>query len=164
MYRAVFLDRDGVINRLNMGKYVTAWDMFEFLPGAKEAIARLYNAGYLIFIITNQSAINRGLLTEEGLSVIHNNMLLEIEEAGGNVEGVYHCPHRPDEGCGCRKPETGLFEQVNQHYEIDYPNSWFVGDFESDRGVADRMGLKFILASGDGGLERACDVILNNSI
>jgi D-glycero-D-manno-heptose 1,7-bisphosphate phosphatase len=159
--RAVFLDRDGVINRLHMGNYITSWDKFEFLKGAKEAIARLSKSGYLVFIITNQSAINRGLLTEAGLEVIHNNMLFEIEEAGGIVEGVYHCPHRPDEGCNCRKPETGLFEQVSKDYDIDYPNSWFVGDFESDRQVAERMGLKFILASGDGGLEKAVGLILN---
>ncbi len=136
--------------------------MFEFLPGAKEAIARLSNSEYLIFVITNQSAINRGLLTEAGLEVIHNNMLFEIEEAGGRIDGVYHCPHRPDEGCKCRKPETGLFDKVNEKYEIDYPNSWFVGDFESDREVADRMGLRFILAKGDGGLERAVESILND--
>mgnify|MGYP000942092460 CR=1 FL=1 len=161
MDKAVFLDRDGVINRLRMGSYVTSWTDFEFLKGAKEAIARLSNSGYLVFIITNQSAINRGLLTEEGLEVIHNNMLFEIEETGGIVEGVYHCPHRPDEGCNCRKPETGLFEQVNKEYDIDYPNSWFIGDFESDRGVAERMGLRFILASGDKGLETAVKSILN---
>ena len=160
MDRAVFLDRDGVINRLNRGNYVVAWDMFEFLKGAKEAIARLSKSDYLVFIITNQSAINRGLLTESGLEVIHNNMLFEIEEAGGRIDGVHHCPHRPDEGCKCRKPETGLFDLVNAKFAIDYPNSWFVGDFESDRQVAERMGLRFILASGDGGLERAVEEIL----
>jgi len=160
--KAVFLDRDGVINRLSMGNYITTWDRFEFLKGAKEAIARLSNSGYLVFIVTNQSAINRGLLTEAGLEVIHNNMLCEIEEAGGHIEKIYHCPHRPDEGCKCRKPETGLFDLANAEYDIDYPDSWFVGDFESDREVARRMGLKFILASGDGGLERAVEAILAN--
>jgi histidinol-phosphate phosphatase family protein len=114
-------------------------------------------------VITNQSAINRGLLTEAGLQVIHNNMIFEIEEVGGNVERIFHCPHRPDEGCGCRKPETGLFDMVDEEYNVDYHESWFVGDFESDRKVAERMGLKFILASGDGGLEKAVEEILANS-
>ena len=163
MVRAVFLDRDGVINRLHMGNYVTSWGMFEFLEGAKEGIARLAEAGYMIFIITNQSAINRGYLTPSGLEVIHNNMIYEIEEAGGKIEKVYHCPHRPDEGCKCRKPETGLFKKANAEYEIDYPNSWFVGDFESDREVAQKMGLKFIMAKGDGGLKKAVEEILDNS-
>ncbi len=160
MDRAVFLDRDGVINRLNRGSYVTSWGQFEFLEGAKEAIAKLSGSGYLVFIITNQSAINRGFLSEAGLGVIHNNMLCEIEAAGGRIERIYHCPHRPDENCGCRKPETGLFQQAGAEYGIDFPNSWFVGDFESDREVAKRMGLRFILAEGDGGLRKAVERIL----
>ena len=159
MVKAVFLDRDGVINRLRAGSYITTWDKFEFLKGVKEAIALLSKSDYLIFIITNQSAINRGLMTEVALEVIHNNMLFEIEEAGGKIEKIYYCRHRPDEKCKCRKPETGLFEKANAEYDIDYANSWFVGDFESDREVAKRMGLKFILASGDEALIKAVDEI-----
>ena len=158
--KAVFLDRDGVINRLELGKYVLSWPEFEFLEGAIEAIAELSNAGYMIFIITNQSPIGRGMLTEEGLEVIHNNMLFEIEQGGGTVEAVFHCPHAPDDRCGCRKPETGLFDRVNEKYDIDYRNSWFIGDFESDRQVAERVGLRFILAKGPGGLKRAAGEII----
>jgi len=161
VHRVVFLDRDGVINRLNRGSYVTSWDKFVFLEGAKEAIAKLSGSGFLVFIITNQSAINRGLLTEAGLEVIHNNMLCEIEEAGGKIEGIYHCPHRPDEKCKCRKPETGLFERAARDHAIDFGNSWFVGDFDSDREVAERMGLRFIRAEGDGGLAKAVEKILS---
>lgn len=160
MDRAVFLDRDGVINRLRRGGYVTAWPMFEFLTGAREAIARLARTDFLIIVITNQSAINRGLLTEEGLEVIHNNMVFEIEQAGGRIDGIYHCPHHPDDKCKCRKPETGLFDRVKRDQEIDFSESWFVGDMESDRRVAERMGMSFILAEGDGGLERAVRTIL----
>ncbi len=163
MDKAVFLDRDGVINRLEMGKYVLSWPEFEFLEGVKEAIAQLSGAGFKIFIITNQSPIGRGMLTEEGLAVIHNNMLFEIEQAGGLVEEVFHCPHAPDEGCKCRKPETGLFDQVNEKYSIDYANSWFIGDFESDREVAEKVGLRFIMAKGPGGLKRAAERILSFS-
>ena len=160
MAKAVFLDRDGVINRLSKGDYVTSWDKFVFLKGAKESIARLSKAGYLVFVVTNQSAINRGLMTEAGLHVIHNNMTYEIEEVGGSIERIFHCPHRPDEGCACRKPETGLFDMVDEEYNVDYQESWFVGDFESDRQVAEKMGLKFILANGDDGLKKAVDEIL----
>ncbi len=163
MAKAVFLDRDGVINRLNRGSYVTSWDKFVFLEDAKKAIAKLSGSGFLVFIITNQSAINRGLLTEAGLEVIHNNMLYEIEAAGGKIERIYYCPHRPDEKCRCRKPETGLFKQASAEYDIDYPNSWFVGDFESDREVAKKMGLRFVRAEGDGGLKKAVDKILAES-
>ena len=158
--KAVFLDRDGVINRLEMGKYVLSWPEFEFLDGAVDAIAGLSGAGFTIFIMTNQSPIGRGMLTEEGLAVIHNNMLFEIEQGGGIVEGIYYCPHTPEDHCKCRKPETGLFDQVNESHDIDYANSWFVGDFESDRQVAERMNLRFILASGPGGLKDAVERII----
>ena len=163
MDKFVFLDRDGVINRLELGKYVLSWLDFEFLEGAIEAIADISGAGYKIVIITNQSPIGRGMLTEEGLTVIHNNMLFEIEQGGGIVEEVFHCPHAPEDKCGCRKPETGLFDQANEKYEIDYANSWFVGDFESDREVANRVGLRFILAKDDGGLKKAAEVIISKS-
>jgi len=159
--RFVFLDRDGVINKMKPENYVLSWPEFEFLEGAIEAIAKLSGSGYKIIIITNQSPIGRGMLTEEGLAVIHNNMLFEIEQGGGIVEEVFHCPHAPDENCKCRKPETGLFDQVNETYDIDYPNSWFVGDFESDRKVAKRMNLKFILAKGPNGLKKAVEQILS---
>ena len=158
--KAVFLDRDGVINRLEMGKYVLTWPEFNFLEGAIEAIAELSGAGFKVFIITNQSPIGRGMLTEEGLEVIHNNMLFEIEQGGGRVDDIFHCPHAPEDNCNCRKPETGLFDRVNERHDIDYANSWFVGDFESDRQVAERMGLKFILAKGPGGLKNAAEKIL----
>jgi D,D-heptose 1,7-bisphosphate phosphatase len=140
--KAVFLDRDGVINVLDMGSYVTSWDKFIFLEGVIEAIVELNRAGYLVIIITNQSAINRGLMTEEDLKEIHSKMLAEIENAGGHVEGIYHCPHAPDENCGCRKPNTGMFDKVNQDYEIDYANSWFVGDFESKEAVGQILEFK----------------------
>lgn len=160
--RAVFLDRDGVINRLVMRKYVTSWERFEFLDGVIESIARLADAGFLIIIITNQSAINRGQMTAADLEKIHERMMTEIENGGGRVDAIYHCPHTPEENCPCRKPETGMFDRVNQDFEIDYPNSWFVGDFDSDREVAEKMNLKFILAKGDGGLKKAVDEILES--
>jgi D,D-heptose 1,7-bisphosphate phosphatase len=158
--RAIFLDRDGVVNRLIENGYVTSWDKFDFLEGVKESIVRLNEAGYLVVIITNQSAINRGLMTPEDLKEIHKKMLAEIETSGGKVDGIYHCPHAPEEHCQCRKPETGMFDMVNQDFDINYHNSWFIGDFESDRLVAERMNLNFKLAKGDGGLSKAVDKIL----
>jgi D-glycero-D-manno-heptose 1,7-bisphosphate phosphatase len=158
--KAVFLDRDGVVNRLEMGDYVTSWDKFEFLEGVIPAITELNNAGFLVIIITNQSAVNRGLMSTQDLVEIHMRMLTEMEKKGASVDAIYYCPHAPDEGCDCRKPKAGMFNQVNGDFEIDYPNSWFVGDFESDREVAQRMGLKFIMAKGDNGLKNALGQIL----
>ena len=158
--KAVFLDRDGVINRLELGLYTTSWEKFEFLEGAAESIAPLNEAGYLIIVITNQSAINRGMMTQDDLEVIHGNMVAEIEKAGGRVDGIYFCPHRPDEDCGCRKPKPGMFDQINEDFDIDYSKSWFVGDFESDRQVAEAVGLNFIMVKGDNGLRNALSIIL----
>lgn len=160
MERVVFLDRDGVINEMKLGKYVTAWKDFHFIDGALDALRELASTEFRIIIITNQSPVNRGLITEEELKEIHGRMVQAIRDSGGRVDAIYHCPHRPDEGCGCRKPETGLFEQASRDYEIDFPGSWFVGDFESDRQVAERVGVNFILAEGPGGLKRAVDRIL----
>jgi histidinol-phosphate phosphatase family protein len=160
--KAVFLDRDGVINRLEVGDYVTSWDKFVFIPGAQEAIAALSRAGYLIIIITNQSVINRGLLSEAQLSEMHELMRAEVERSGGRIDAIYYCPHTPEENCPCRKPGTGMFDRVNEDYDIDYEQSWFVGDFDSDREVAENMDLKFILAQGDGGLLAASRKILQD--
>lgn len=160
MDKAVFLDRDGVINRLIVDGYVTTWDEFIFNEGVIEAIKELNEAGFKVIIVTNQSGINRGIMTEQSLLDIHSRMVEEVEKAGAHIDGIYYCPHAPHEACGCRKPETGLFDQVNTDFEIDYSESWFIGDFESDRGVANKMGLKFKLAKGDGGLRRVVGEIL----
>ncbi len=160
--KAVFLDRDGVINRLYPGNYVTRWEDFEFLGGVKEAIADLASTDFKIIIITNQSPINRGLMTEYELKVIHEHMVDAIVEAGGRIDSIYFCPHAPHEGCDCRKPEPGMFDRAISFHDIDARSSWFIGDFESDEEAAARVGLKFKLAEGDGGLRRAVDEILRD--
>lgn len=161
MKRAIFLDRDGVINVLRLGQYVTKWDDFQFLEGALEAIQKIAKTEFLIIIITNQSPINRGFITEEELKQIHDQMVHTIQNSGGRIDAIYHCPHRPDETCKCRKPRTGLFEMAAKDFEIDFLNSWFIGDFKSDEEVAKKVGVNFMLAEGPGGLKRAIDKILD---
>ncbi len=163
MNKAVFLDRDGVINRLNLGSYVTKWEQFEFLEGVKDAIKDLAATDFKIIMITNQSAINRGLMTEYELKVIHEHMVDAIVEAGGRIDSIYFCPHAPHEECTCRKPEPGMFDRAIEFHGIDVSNSWFIGDFESDEEAAARVGLKFKLAEGDGGLKKAVDELLNEN-
>ena len=163
MNKAVFLDRDGVINRLYLGNYVTKWEHFEFLEGAKDAIKDLAQTDFKIIIITNQSPINRGLMTEYELKVIHEHMVDAIREAGGRIDSIYFCPHAPHEECTCRKPEPGMFDQAIGFHDIDVKASWFIGDFESDEEAAARVGLNFKLAEGDGGLRKAVDEILNEN-
>jgi len=151
--RVVFLDRDGVINRLAPDNgYVTSWDMFEFLPGVLEALVELKNGGYRIVIVTNQSCIGRGLATHEDINLIHRIMGEKIEEAGGAVDGIYYCPHKPDSGCSCRKPKPGLFLAAQGDLGIDLVQSIVVGDSLSDLQAVDKIHATSILVETGHGM------------
>jgi len=115
---AVFLDRDGVINH-NRSDYVKSWKEFVFLPGALEAIARLAASAYAIVVVTNQSAIGRGIIPVEAVDDIHRRMVRRVQSAGGRIDAVSLCPHRPDEGCLCRKPAPGMLWEAAGQLSID---------------------------------------------
>ncbi|MBI4170707.1 MAG: D-glycero-beta-D-manno-heptose 1,7-bisphosphate 7-phosphatase [Candidatus Aenigmarchaeota archaeon] len=144
MYRAVFLDRDGVINK-ESDAYIKSWNEFEFLPGSKEAIALLTKNNYTTFVITNQSGLTRGLITEASLLDIHRQMTAEIEQAGGKITEIYYCGHHPDDGCECRKPNTGMLESAVKDYGISLPDSYVVGDKPLDIEMGKRAGCTTIL-------------------
>ena len=133
--KAVFLDRDGVINE-NRRDYVKSWDQFEFLPGALASLRRLANTPYAIVVLSNQSAINRGLVSWAEVNAINDRMLREIKQAGGRIDGVYVCPHCPDEACDCRKPKPGLLYQAADELGIDLASSYLVGDALCDMQAA----------------------------
>lgn len=143
--KAVFLDRDGVINRCAPPhKYIRTWDEFTFLPGAIEGIRRLNEAGFQIFVITNQRGIARGLMTMEDLAMLHTRMCEQLEQAGARIDGIYVCPH--GEGvCDCRKPRIGLFKQVERQSPIDKVHSWMIGDSQSDILSGQTYGVKTVL-------------------
>ena len=110
--KAVFLDRDGVINRNPPDNgYVCQWSDFTFIPNVLHAIRGLCQNGYHIFVVTNQAGIGKGIYTEQQLADIHSRMLSEIEDNGGKISKVYYCPHHPNAKCKCRKPEPGLLLQ-----------------------------------------------------
>ena len=148
--QAVFLDRDGVICQ-NRADYVKNWDEFLFLPGAKQAIASLSKLNIPIVVITNQSAIGRGLVSAETVAEINRRMTAEIVTAGGRVDKVMVCPHRPEERCGCRKPEPGMLLQAAQELNINLKRSFLVGDALSDLMAGRRVGChNFLLLTGRG--------------
>jgi len=151
MKKAIFLDRDGVINR-KRDDYVKIIDEFVVIDGIERAIRMLKNNGYLIIVITNQSAVNRGLLTEEGLNDIHNHMLKELEKNGAKIDGVYYCLHRPEENCECRKPKPGMLIKAINDFSISAQDSFFVGDSESDIIAAKRAGVRGIQIDKNQGL------------
>lgn len=137
----IFLDRDGVINR-DSDAYVKSWAEFEFLPGSLAALKKLTLAGYRIIVITNQSIIGRKWVSLETLEDIFTRMRAEIEKSGGRIHDIFFCPHKPDAGCGCRKPETGLIEKAARAYGIDISATTMVGDSAKDILCARKAGCK----------------------
>jgi D-glycero-D-manno-heptose 1,7-bisphosphate phosphatase len=141
---AIFLDRDGVIN-CERADYVKAWHEFEFLPGALSALSALAKLKKPILVISNQSAIGRGLMTKEIVQAIHQQALILIRAAGGRVDDFFICPHAPEADCTCRKPKPGLLRQAAQRYQLDLTRCVFVGDAISDYQAAQAVGCRSIL-------------------
>lgn len=144
--KCVFLDRDGVINKkAPEGDYIRSWNEFKFLPGIKETIKKLNNAGFLTIIISNQSGIAIGIMSEEDLKEIHIKMLEELSKTGANIDSIYHCPHNEKDNCACRKPKTGMLLKAKEDFNIDLTKSWIIGDSESDIIAGQKAGCKTIL-------------------
>ena len=142
--KAVFVDRDGVINR-NRADHVKSWDEFVFLPNAVEALTELSRHGMRTVILTNQAAINRGIVSRRVIDDIHARMIALLQDAGARVEGVFCCPHRPEEHCSCRKPRPGLLLQAAEQLGIDLESSYLIGDALSDVAAGRAVGCKTIL-------------------
>jgi D-glycero-D-manno-heptose 1,7-bisphosphate phosphatase len=142
--RAVFLDRDGVINR-DRPDYVKSWEEFEFLPGALEALRLLALGPRRIIVVSNQSAIGRGLVSREDVDRIHARMTEAVRGAGGRIDAIYYCPHRPDEGCPCRKPRPGLLRKAARELGLDLPGSLLIGDDLQDLETAVAAGVRPVL-------------------
>jgi len=147
---AVFLDRDGVICE-NRADYVRSWAEFAFLPGVLAALCRLASTGWPSIVISNQSAVGRGLVSLDTVNAINENMLAHIRKSGGHIDAIYVCPHHPDEGCVCRKPQPGLLLQAAADYGLDLSRSCLIGDAESDMGAALEVGvLPLLVLTGRG--------------
>ena len=151
--RAVFLDRDGVINE-NRADHVKTWSEFRFLPGAFDALAQLHTAGLLTFVITNQAVVNRGMVPRETLDEINARMMTEVERRGGRIEAVAYCPHRPDERCRCRKPQPGLILDLMERYRLSPRACVVIGDALSDIDAARAAGTAAMLVRTGRGREQ----------
>jgi len=148
--KLIILDRDGVINE-DSDDYIKSVEEWIPIPGSIEAIARLSKADYIVTVATNQSGIGRKLLDEYDLAVIHQTMCDRVEEAGGAINGVFFCPHRPDEGCACRKPGIGMFTQIECEFGTSVKNVPFVGDSLTDIAAARMAGcIPVLVRTGKG--------------
>ncbi|WP_223700595.1 D-glycero-alpha-D-manno-heptose-1,7-bisphosphate 7-phosphatase [Sutcliffiella deserti] len=146
MYQGIFLDRDGVINEVlsKRVKFVNKPSDFHFLPGAKEGIRLLSEAGYKLFVVTNQGGVGLGFMDSLALNEIHQFMVKEIKKAGGEIEEVSACIHKPDEGCMCRKPGAKMIEDLAEKYRINLSSSYMIGDREPDILAGKSAGTKTI--------------------
>jgi len=144
--RVVLLDRDGVINADRQG-YILSWEQFRFLPGSKAALRILKERGCHVHIVSNQSAVGRGLMTEKDLDAITGRMLRAIRREGGEIESVQYCTHRPEENCDCRKPKTGLLRQVARKSGVDLGRAWLIGDKLTDMEAGNAMGCRTIFVN-----------------
>ncbi len=150
---AVFLDRDGVIIE-NRPDYVKCWEEVRFLRGSHEALRRLKASKYVLVVVTNQSAVGRGIISLEQALTINCRVIREIERQRGRVDATYLCPHAPDEGCSCRKPAPGMLLQAAEELGLDLTSSYLVGDALSDIQAARSAGVQSILVLTGRGTEQ----------
>jgi D-sedoheptulose 7-phosphate isomerase len=148
---AVFFDRDGVINERIYGGYIGGWDQFHFLDGIKSAMASLSKLNLPIIVVSNQASVGRSLLSPATLREITERFVKALQEAGARVSAVYYCPHTPEQGCGCRKPRSGLLEAAARDWRIDLRRSVLIGDSESDVQAARALGCHAILFAARNG-------------
>ena len=149
------LDRDGVIN-FDSDAFIKSPDEWLPIPGSLEAIARLHQAGWRVVVASNQSGVGRGLMDEDSLEAIHRRMEQAVTAAGGHFDGIYYCPHHPDEGCKCRKPLPGLLNAIATHFDISLEHVPVIGDSERDLEAATAAGAEPVLVlTGNGEKTRA---------
>ena len=145
--KALFLDRDGVIN-IDHG-YVSKIEDFEFTEGIFWLINLFSSRGYKLFIVTNQSGIGRGYYSEKDFETLTSWMLQQFQLEGIEIVSVQHCNHAPEERCHCRKPQTGMVDAILKEHSIDLENSWMIGDKQSDIDLAHNSNIKHTIAIGE---------------
>jgi len=158
--KAVFIDRDDTIAKDvpycdDPSKFV----LYDNVPGA---IKRLNDAGYLVILVTNQSGISRGKFSESTLDAIHKKMMNEIKKGGGRIDDIFICPHHPDDGCGCRKPMTGMGVEAISKHKINVKASFMIGNSDSDTEFGKRLGCTPIKVDEKFTFGDAADAILNS--
>jgi D-glycero-D-manno-heptose 1,7-bisphosphate phosphatase len=146
MTKVVFLDRDGVINKYpGHRQYVTNLKGFKFLPGSLSAIRILTNAGFKIFVVSNQAGVSKRLYSKKTLDKITRFMIKEVKKTGGRIQKVLYCIHREETNCFCRKPKTGLLKKATKDCKVDLKDSYFIGDSLIDVATGKTFGCKTIL-------------------
>lgn len=156
--KVALLDRDGVLNKkAPKAEYVKNWSEFEFLPRAVEGLKELIRKGYELYIITNQSGIARGHMSERDLKDLHERMLEELQKSGVSISGIYYCPHDWDGGCECRKPKPGMLFAAAREHRFDLTKAIYIGDDKRDNEAAEAAGMRFLMVPSDVGIAAVVD-------
>ena len=157
----VFLDRDGTLN-VDTG-YVKSPDDFTVLPGVGAALARLKQAGARLVVVTNQSGLGRGYFTSRDLEAIHSKLRLVLAEDGVTLDGLYFCPHHPDDHCNCRKPARGMIDRAHAELQVDLSRAYVIGDSVRDVELAKQVGARSLLVmTGPSGAEALADLTVRD--
>jgi D-glycero-D-manno-heptose 1,7-bisphosphate phosphatase len=154
--KLVILDRDGVIN-FDSDQYIKSPAEWRPIPGSIEAIARLHQGGWRIAVATNQSGIGRGLFDMATLNAINDKMMEMVFRQGGRIDALFFCPHTAAEGCGCRKPRTGMLEEIGARFHTDLKGVPLVGDSLKDLQAADAVGAQPLLVRTGKGTRTQAD-------
>jgi len=160
--KAIFLDRDGVINK-RIKKYTTSEEEFELIPNVEKWLKILAENGFKLIIVTNQSMIGREISSVSELEKIHKKMQNKFRNAGFQIDKIYYCPHRSEENCFCRKPNSKLFEDAISEFSIDIEKSWLIGDEDSDIEVGKKIGCKTIKVETNSELKDAVSQIIGKN-
>ena len=148
--KLIILDRDGVINQ-DSDEYIKSPEEFIPIPGSIEAMARLHRAGYRIAIATNQSGIARGYFDVQTLNHMHEKLLRLLSAQGGQVDGIFYCPHGPEDDCDCRKPKAGLLRDIQRRFNVNMSGVYAVGDSLRDLQAARSVGaIPILVRTGKG--------------
>jgi D-glycero-D-manno-heptose 1,7-bisphosphate phosphatase len=152
--KLVILDRDGTINE-DSEEYIKSPDEWRPIKGSLEAIARLTQADYRVVVATNQSGIARGLFDTRTLFAIHDTLLRALAKHGGRIDAFFFCPHAPEAGCSCRKPQPGMLLEVARRFNVPLDQAYMVGDTLRDLQAAAAAGARPVLVlTGKGALAR----------
>ncbi|MCY3564883.1 MAG: D-glycero-beta-D-manno-heptose 1,7-bisphosphate 7-phosphatase [Gammaproteobacteria bacterium] len=160
--KVVVLDRDGVVNR-DSDEFIKSPAEWQPLPGSIEAIADLSRADFIVTLATNQSGLARGLLDLAALDSIHEKLRELVKCHGGAVDGIFYCPHGPEDGCSCRKPATGLLRQIEARFACSLRDCWFIGDSLRDLQAARTHGCRPVLVRTGNGSETE-NLLENNDL
>ncbi len=161
MAKAIFLDRDGVIN-IRKNRYITSYDDFEIISDVSKWLKKLYDNNFKLIVVTNQSAIAKGLISINDLENIHKKMQKEFSSDGFQIDRIYYCPHADYENCSCRKPKIGLFEKAISDFSLDKSESWLIGDEDTDIEAGRKLGCKTIKINTNSSLCDAVKMILDS--